>query len=82
MDSGTEIDWYAMIDKLRNEDFVRQLGKHSKEEVIVFCINLIRGWAFQKKQDEIREEHFYKEVLTLLNTYEYTRVSSQEEHFL
>jgi len=82
MDLDSEFDWYAMIDKLRDEDFIIQLRKYSKEEVIVFCINLIRGWAYQKKQDEIREEHFYKEVLTLLNAYEIMGASSDEEHFL
>jgi hypothetical protein len=66
MDDGS-FDWYALIDKMESEKIMKELGNLSKEELQIFCINLIRCWAYQQKQNEIHDEHFYREIIRLLN---------------
>lgn len=61
-----EFDWYASIDRIDPDELLDTLETFSKEELKVFIVNLIKGWAFEQKQLEIRDEHFYNEVVRLL----------------
>lgn len=61
-----EFDWYAFLDKMSDEELMEELSNYSAEELQVFCINIIRGWAFHQKQTEIRSEQFYRELVSLL----------------
>jgi hypothetical protein len=61
-----EFDWYAFIDGMDTDALMVALDDYSKDELKVFIVNLIRGWAFEQKQVEIRDEHFYNEVVRLL----------------
>ncbi|MFH1916479.1 MAG: hypothetical protein ABIJ21_04395 [Nanoarchaeota archaeon] len=61
-----EFDWYAYIDGMNLSAFQEELDHFSKEELKIFIINIIRGWAYQQKQNEIRDEQFYQEIVQLL----------------
>jgi hypothetical protein len=72
MDDGFDVDsenfdWYALIDRIDNQELLEQFDQLSKEELKIFCINLIRGWAYEQKQNEIRNEQFYNAVIHILN---------------
>lgn len=60
-------DWYALVDRMDSSEMIQILDTYSKEELKVFCVNLIRAWAFHEKQSEIKQEHFYREIISLLN---------------
>ena len=61
------MDWYGMLDRMSDEQLRQELDRLDKGQLKALCINLVRCWAFQEKQNEIRNEHFYREVVRILN---------------
>ena len=59
-------DWYAFLDRLSDEEIQEELSGYDKKELVNFSINLIRSWAFNQKQNEIKNEQFYRELVRML----------------